>query len=89
MNYLGAEVKYQQRHIIANIVDNWSSDFLWKRQRLQRIQAVNSRTYPAIGSRHRGVLYNNLIEQLMPLSQRISDRLTHISKDTFLFPHIL
>lgn len=89
MNYLGAEVKYQQRQILANITDNWSSDFLWKKERLGRIQAVNSRTYPAIGSRHRGVLYNNLIEQLMPLGQTTSERLTQISKDTFLFPHIL
>ncbi len=89
MNYLGAEVKYQRQRIIGNIADNWSPDFLWKRQRLQRIQAVNSRTYPAIGSRHRGVLYNHLIEQLMPLGQKTSDRLTQIQKNTFLFSHIL
>lgn len=89
MNYLGAEVKYQRRHIIANLTHHWTPDFLWQNQRLQRIQRVNSRTYPAIGSRHRGVLYNHLIEQFVPLGRKAPDKFPPISKDTFLFPHIL
>ena len=89
MNYLGAEVKYQRQHIIADVAGNWCNDFLWQSQRLQRIQAVNSRTYPAIGSRHRGVLYNNLVEQFMQLGQKVFDESLPVLKNTFLFPHIL
>ena len=89
MNYLGAEVKYQRQHIIADVAGNWRNDFLWQSQRLQRIQAVNSRTYPAIGSRHRGVLYNSLVEQLMQFGQKAADESPPFSRDGFLFPHIL
>jgi hypothetical protein len=89
MNYLGAEVKYHPQHIIADVAGNWSKDFLWKRQRLQGIKAVDSKTYSAIGSRHRGVLYNGLIERLMQLGQKISDESFSFSKDRFLYPHIL
>ena len=89
MNYLGAEVKYHRKHIIADVAGNWRNDFLWQSQRLQRIQAVNSQTYPAIGSRHRGVLYNNLIEQFIKRGQRAPDETLPVPKNTFLFPHIL
>ncbi len=89
MNYLGAEVKYQRQHIIADVAGNWRNDFLWQSQRLQRIQNVTSRTYPAVGSRHRGVLYNSLIEQFMQVRQKDFDESFPVSKNTFLFPHIL
>jgi organic radical activating enzyme len=89
MNYLGAEVKYQRQHIIADVAGNWRNDFLWHSERLQRIQAVNSKTYPAIGSRHRGVLYNSLVEQLMQRGQKAADGSLPFSRDGFLFSHIL
>jgi hypothetical protein len=89
MNYLGAEVKYQPRHIIADLNGTWHNDLLWQSQRLDRIASVSSKTYPAIRSRHRGVLYNDFIEGLKggrggPLAQSIP-----ASTDGFMFPHIL
>ncbi len=89
MNYLGAEVKYQRQQIIADITDHWSPDFLWQSQRLQQIRTVTSQAYPAIGSRHRGVLYNHLIERLLSVSQKTSDDSSLHSDSTLLFPHIL
>jgi len=89
MNYLGAEVKYQRQQIIADVAGSWSNDFLWESQRLQRIQDVTSRTYTAFGSRHRGVLYNGLVEQFMQARQKDFDQSFPVSKNTFLFPHIL
>jgi hypothetical protein len=83
MNYLGAEVKYQPPHIIADVAGDWRDDFLWQSERLRRIRAVNSQTFPAIGSRHRGILYNNLIEQLRRTGAPVA------AQDGFLFPHIL
>ena len=92
MNYLGAEVKYHPQHIIADVAGNWDDDFLWQRPRLERIKAVSSTDYPAIGSRHRGVLYSDLIdliEKRMQLGQRDSSESLSASEDRFLFPHIL
>lgn len=82
-NYLGAEVKYQPTYIIGDIINDYSEDFLWRKERLERIQTWNSSIYPAIGSRHRGILYNNLIEKMM---NGIDSNNLH---EEFLFPHIL
>lgn len=89
MNYLGAEVKYHVQHIIADVAGSWHDEFLWQTPRLERIKAVKSGTYPAIGSRHRGVLYNGLIEERMQTEQRTCDDPLSGSEDSFLFPHIL
>ncbi|MBA7687510.1 GTP 3',8-cyclase [subsurface metagenome] len=89
MNYLGAEVKYQRQHIITDVAGNWRNDFLWQSQRLQRIQDVTSRTYPAVGSQHRGVLYNDLVEQFIQVRQKDFDESLLVPEKRFLFPHIL
>ena len=92
MNYLGAEVKYHPQHIIADVAGNWDDDFLWQRPRLERIKAVSSTDYPAIGSRHRGVLYSDLIDLIakrVQLGQKLSDESLSASEDRFRFPHIL
>ena len=89
MNYLGPEVKYHARHVMADLSREWRDDFLWKEERLARIQSVSSRTYPAMGSRHRGALYSDLIEDMR---RRVSpDRAwpALVSNREFLFPHIL
>ena len=55
--------------------------------RLQRIAAQNSANYRALGSRHRGVLYNDFIERLKrhdPGAERIL-----AAPPAFRFPHIL
>jgi len=88
INYLGAEVKYQPQHAIANLTGKWRDGFLWDAQRLAEIDAVDSRTYPALGSRHRGVLYSHWIEQLRegaPAGQQTAPGTT----PGLAFPHIL
>ncbi|MBC8450029.1 MAG: radical SAM protein [Chloroflexi bacterium] len=89
MNYLGAEVKYQPQHAIADLAGQWYDGFLWQKQRLKRIQSVNSKTYPAIDSRHRGMLYNDLIEKLMKRNRDDLDVMLTMSPNGFMFPHIL
>lgn len=88
LNYLGAEVKYQRRQVIADVLGEWDPRFLWRKERLEHIETVNSNDYPALGSRHRGVLYNNLIESLLRTSGDSSHKVFP-SKEDFLFPHIL
>lgn len=89
MNYLGAEVKYRPQHIIADLTSNWRDDFLWNRERLKRIESVNSRTYPALASRHRGVLYNQVIQDLINRGERSLHEASATYGGTYLFPHIL
>jgi len=86
MNYLGAEVKYHPQYIIADLTKNWHNDFLWKRERLEQIESVDSRTYPALASRHRGILYNQVIQDLINKGVR---RLETPPTDAYIFPHIL
>jgi organic radical activating enzyme len=88
MNYLGAEVKYHPQYIVADLVNNWRDDFLWNRERLNQIESVNSRTYPPIASRHRGVLYNQLIQDLID-GERSLDEAYANHATTCVFPHIL
>jgi hypothetical protein len=89
MNYLGAEVKYQPKHIIADVAGDWKDNFLWDGTRLERMRGADSSTYPAIGSRHRGVLYNDFIERLMRSKEEAPGELSAVNRDDVLFPHIL
>lgn len=85
-NYLGAEVKYNEKYIVADFKKDMKDGFLWRRERFEGINEISSKTYSAIGSRHRGVLYSDLIEKILnkncPTRNRETDR-------KFLFPHIL
>jgi sulfatase maturation enzyme AslB (radical SAM superfamily) len=89
MNYLGAEVKYHPRYVIADPANNWHDDFLWRRERLKKIASVGSRTYPAVASRHRGILYNQTIQSLINRDERSLDVPTATHGETYVFPHIL
>jgi hypothetical protein len=88
-NYLGPEVKYQPHHVIADLGVRWRDDFLLEEQRLVSVNSVNSWTYPAIKSRHRGVLYNHFIEQLKRGEEPALTELERASVTDFFFPHIL
>lgn len=88
-NYLGAEVKYQKRFAIADVADKWWSDFLTVPERRRRIESIGSGTYSALGSRHRGVLYNDFIEKLKTGPSVIVEGNPDDSKRGFMFPHIL
>jgi MoaA/NifB/PqqE/SkfB family radical SAM enzyme len=92
-NYLAAEVKYHPDFVIADLRDgNGGSDaprngFLWEPERLRRIAQQSSANYRAIGSRHRGVLYNDFIQRL--LCDDLRARAILDSDPQFSFPHIL
>ena len=88
-NYLGAEVKYQPLYSIADFKVGMEEDFLRRSDRIERIRSVSSRNYTALGSRHRGVLYNDVIEKLK-LSRLNPDELESTYPiGEFEFPHIL
>jgi len=63
-NYLAPEVKYQEPHVIADFSARPAAP-LAAPERLERIRAVRSDAYPAVGSRHRGILYSDWIERAL------------------------
>jgi MoaA/NifB/PqqE/SkfB family radical SAM enzyme len=86
-NYLGAEVKYHPDFVTADLNNGWGEDFLWRPERLERIASHTSGNYPALGSRHRGVLYNDYIERLKRLDPAAEAVLC--DPPLFRYPHIL
>jgi len=88
-NYLGPEVKYHSRFSVADLNGGRDADFLRKKARLDAIDTVRSETYTALASRHRGVLYNHLIQRLKESDSGVRDELTRIDAADFEFPHIL
>ena len=89
LNYLGPEVKYQPQYVLSDVASSWDSDFLWKRVRLERINSIKSNLYPALKSRHRGVLYNDLIERMLRIRSPLEERFLLQKPEDFKFPHIL
>ena len=86
-NYLGPEVKYHPGFVTADLNNGFRDDFLRDPLRLERISSYTSDNYQALGSRHRGVLYNDFIERLKrgePASEQIL-----IRPPLFRFPNIL
>ncbi len=89
INYLGAEVKYQPRFALSDLTASWRPGFLWDEKRLAGIREIESSSYPPLGSRHRGVLYSDLLEDLIA-GRRSSDQFAWAAEeDAFLYPHIL
>jgi organic radical activating enzyme len=88
-NYLGAEVKYQPQHVLSELPDPLTPDFLWQEQRLKRISELNSTSYPALGSRHRGVLYSHFIDSLMRTPPSQLRATIQAAVRDHRFPHIL
>lgn len=89
MNYLGAEVKYHPQYIIADLTNDWCDDFLWRKERLQRIESFNSLSYSALNSRHRGILYNQVIQDLLNHNRTSLNESSSIYETKYAFPHIL
>ncbi|MHB8093466.1 MAG: hypothetical protein ACYDH0_00845, partial [Candidatus Aminicenantales bacterium] len=63
-NYLSPETKYNSDYVLADLTDSMEEGFLWRKERQERMR-YSSGDYACIGSRHRTVLYNDLIEGLM------------------------
>jgi len=89
LNYLGAEVKYNPSYVIADLSKNWHGNFLWRASRQKRIQSVNNENYAALHSRHRGVLYNDLVEKFINGRMDLAEITSSSSSHDFYFPHIL
>ena len=88
-NYLGPEVKYQPNFVIADLGGFNNGNLLWKKERFEKINSFRSQTYSAVKSRHRGVLYNHLIESLNNGNGAARVEFDRAAQRDFYFPHIL
>ncbi|MBI2840979.1 MAG: radical SAM protein [Acidobacteria bacterium] len=88
-NYLGAEVKYQDRFAIADVLGKMKPGFLQDPDRLSRIASVRGAEYTAAAGLHRGVLYSHHIEQLLRSPESSVESLLGAGSNHFSFPHIL
>ena len=88
VNYLSAEGKYRRQYAIANVMGNGNKGFLWESDRLKRIRSFSSQEYPALKSRHRGILYSHLIDRLKS-GKDILSHLADVDESAHMYPHIL
>jgi hypothetical protein len=84
-NYLSSETKYRSGYRIAREADYMDDDFYSRPGRLEKIAAVGSDDYPAGGSRNRGILYNQALEEM----RNDAAGRGRFQELDFLFPHIL
>jgi MoaA/NifB/PqqE/SkfB family radical SAM enzyme len=81
-NYLSPETKYNPDYVLSDLNSSMENGFLWQEERLKRVR-YSSRDYACIGSRHRTVLYNDLVEGIIAGRESLdaacsySDRLIH------------
>ena len=87
-NYLGAEVKYQDRHILADLNSDDLTRMIRSDDRRRLIASVSGETYPARFSRHRGVLYNHLLDMIRRRESLPADH-REPPPEEFGFPNIL
>ncbi|OGD22002.1 MAG: hypothetical protein A2W03_07045 [Candidatus Aminicenantes bacterium RBG_16_63_16] len=88
-NYLAPEVKYQPEFVIADFGEQRGPEWLWDARRHSRIGAVESRSYPALLSRHRSILYSHFIAGLLNGDRSAQEDLGAAARTHFLFPFIL
>lgn len=88
-NYLGTEVKYQPDYVIADLSQDWDDKFLWRQSRLARIRKADSRTYPSVGGRHRGILYSDLLQKLKTGQEDLVDVVRRACDADLRYPHVL
>ena len=85
-NYLSPETKYNPDYVLADLTDSMGEGFLWQEARLKRTR-YSSRDYACIGSRHRTVLYNDLIEDIMAGRESLDTACSYSGK--LIHPDIL
>ena len=85
-NYLSPETKYNPDYVLAETGEMLKEGFLWQKDRLTRMR-YTSDNYRCIGSRHRTVLYNGLIESLQNGQGSLDKACSYA--DQLIHPYIL
>lgn len=65
INYAGPECKYEKDAVLLDLNQYLKDDFLWHPQRISRLNALNSRNYRFVGTKHRPPVFSNYIQKLL------------------------
>ena len=87
--YLGTEGKYQPHLKMGKLTEEWKTDDLWDEKRCNKIVATNSDNYTAIDGRHRGVLYNHLVQQIISGTLELDGTIKKAHDTGMRYPYVL
>ena len=61
VNYAGPECKYEKDYALLDLNEHLEDDFLWRPERLAKLEQINSDNYRPIGTRHRPPVISDFI----------------------------
>jgi pyruvate-formate lyase-activating enzyme len=88
INYCAPEAKYHPGCAIADLNRDLDDGFLWCRERLEAIAALNSDRYTFAATRHRGSMFSDFMERCVQLEAGPTAALRTASERDFLYPHL-
>ena len=88
VNYCAPEAKYQPSCAIADLNQCLDDGFLWRRERLDAIAALNSDCYPFAGTRHRGSMFSDFMERCAQLEAGPTAAFRNAREQDFLYPYL-
>jgi hypothetical protein len=88
VNYCAPEAKYQPGCAIADLNQCLDDGFLWRRERLAAIAAIDSGHYAFAGTRHRGSMFSDFMERCKQLEAGPTAAFRNAREQDFLYPHL-
>jgi hypothetical protein len=88
MNYCAPEAKYQPSCAIADFNRSLGDGFLWRRERLDAIAAIDSDRYAFAGTRHRGSMFSDFLERCAQGEAGPTAAFRNAREEDFLYPHL-
>ena len=90
VNYAGPECKYEEDFALLDLNEYMEDDFLWHRQRTERLNAIRSDDYRFIGTKHRPPMFSDYIQRIIDLRRDGKDvNSLHEPSDHFSYPGII
>jgi hypothetical protein len=90
VNYAGPECKYEEDFALLDLNEYMEDDFLWHRQRTERLNAIRSDDYRFIGTKHRPPMFSDYIQRIIDLRRDGKDvNILHEPSDHFSYPGII
>lgn len=90
VNYAGPECKYEPDAALLDLNQDLTDDFLWRPQRVSRLNAMNSANYRFIGTKHRPPMFSDYIQKMIASGRgRENGEGAGESPSRFAYPNII
>lgn len=89
INYAGPECKYNPNYALIDLNKNLDENFLWKPERIQKIDEITNENYTVIGTKHRPPMFSDYIEKVKNSRASISGSEFEQEKNSFMYPDII